>query len=242
MHEHGRPSVLAVVNGEYFERTGAQIRRLRCGDVLRRTSGHQHANEFAADCTILLAMIDPEASAWAGDTVFNRDGTALGRCRTGLSRRIAQSIMCGGPLDLLHVENAVISEMLTCRSVDGSERAVSSPPRWLSVLLEHIHDNPGRVVIADLASKYGLHPSHLTRVFRRWRGCTVSQYIQRLAAQRAAIDLRSTSTPIAGVAIRHGFSDQPHLTRAFKSVFGTTPAKYRSAHDSFKTTVGSLLA
>jgi AraC-like DNA-binding protein len=36
--------------------------------------------------------------------------------------------------------------------------------------------------------------------------------------------------PRASLAVVAGFVDQSHLTRAFKSRFGITPARYRAAH------------
>ncbi|NUS43590.1 MAG: helix-turn-helix domain-containing protein [Mycobacteriaceae bacterium] len=37
--------------------------------------------------------------------------------------------------------------------------------------------------------------------------------------------------PVHGIGARWGFSDGPHFTRAFRAVFGRTPAEYRRARD-----------
>lgn len=81
--------------------------------------------------------------------------------------------------------------------------------------------------LPDLATEAGVHPGHLVRVFRRHYLCAPAQYITRLRIDRARAALAETGDPIAWIATTVGFSDQAHLTRRFKALTGTTPARYR---------------
>jgi AraC-like DNA-binding protein len=79
-----------------------------------------------------------------------------------------------------------------------------------------------------LARELGTHPSHLVRAFRREYGLPPHRYVvgRRLdRARRLLLD----GMPIAEVAVAAGFHDQPHLTRHFRALLGTTPGAFRSA-------------
>jgi len=75
-----------------------------------------------------------------------------------------------------------------------------------------------------------VHVVHLARVFRRFHGCTVGEYLRRLRIERAIEELRSTNKPLADIAGNSGFSDQSHFCRAFKLTVGMTPGQYRKSH------------
>lgn len=80
--------------------------------------------------------------------------------------------------------------------------------------------------LTDLARDLGTHPSHLVRAFRHEYGLPPHRYLvgRRLdRARRLLLD----GLPIAEVAAAAGFHDQPHLTRHFRALLGTTPAAFR---------------
>jgi AraC-like DNA-binding protein len=53
-------------------------------------------------------------------------------------------------------------------------------------------------------------------------------YLGLVRLERARA-LLHTSAPIAQTAVASGFSDQSHLTRFFKRVYGVTPGAYAKA-------------
>jgi AraC-like DNA-binding protein len=80
--------------------------------------------------------------------------------------------------------------------------------------------------LQELAGELGTHPSHLVRAFRREYGLPPHRYLvgRRLdRARRLLLD----GVPIAEVAAATGFHDQPHLTRHFRALLGTTPGAFR---------------
>ena len=123
---------------------------------------------------------------------------------------------------------ALASEMIVLgarRSATGSER--EAPP-WLVRATELVQASfLERVRLSDVASEVGVHPGHLARVFRRHHRQSLGTYVRRLRLDWAARRLAESSEPLPAVAISAGFSDQSHLTRAFKQYLGVTPARYR---------------
>jgi AraC-like DNA-binding protein len=79
----------------------------------------------------------------------------------------------------------------------------------------------------ELESITGLTRYDLARQFRIMFGTSPHRYLlmRRLELARDQI-LRAR--PLVDVACETGFADQAHFTRAFKSAFGLTPARYRA--------------
>ena len=80
--------------------------------------------------------------------------------------------------------------------------------------------------LRDLADLAGLSEFHLHRAFRLSRGIAPHAWVTRRRIAWAKAQL-STRAPIAEIAAASGFSNQSHLTRAFRKEVGLTPARYR---------------
>jgi AraC family transcriptional regulator len=143
--------------------------------------------------------------------------------------QLLTSAFASGPYADADIDSRTLElvEPLVQRSLD---RAQTNCPPWLRRAREYLHDayrSPIRV--QAVAREVGVHPVHLTRVFRRRHGCSVSDYLRRLRlAEAARLILRHGHT-IAEAAHESGFADQAHLCRCFSSAFGISPKKYRSA-------------
>lgn len=80
-----------------------------------------------------------------------------------------------------------------------------------------------------LAAAVGLTPWHFARAFRAATGETPLARLRRLRVERAAELIRAHTAPLAEIALACGFADQTHMTRAFRTVLGTTPGQLRAA-------------
>jgi AraC-like DNA-binding protein len=79
----------------------------------------------------------------------------------------------------------------------------------------------------ELEAITGLTRYDLARQFKLVLGTSPYRYLlmRRLELARQRIH---RERPLADVACEAGFADQAHFTRAFKSAFGLTPARYRA--------------
>jgi AraC family transcriptional regulator len=114
------------------------------------------------------------------------------------------------------VNRAIGHESLTC-------------PLWLRRARELLHTafrSPLRV--RWIANEVRVHPVHLTRVFRRYHGCTVSEYLRALRLAEAGRLILRPGHTIAEAAYEAGFADQAHLCRCFSDEFGFSPKTLRS--------------
>lgn len=123
----------------------------------------------------------------------------------------------------------LVLEMLAAAAASGSA-AESREPAWLPRVVELLHSDFRRsLTLNHVAAEADVHPIHLSRVFRKFHGQTVGDYIQRLRVQFATRQLCDTETPLADIAVRAGFFDQSHFTRVFKQFTGRTPAEFRAS-------------
>jgi AraC-like DNA-binding protein len=81
--------------------------------------------------------------------------------------------------------------------------------------------------LSEIASVAGLHPSSLTRAFKRRYELTPWQYQRRRQIEWVKTELERGDRPIAALAHAAGFADHSHLTRAFRAAEGRPPSAVR---------------
>lgn len=105
--------------------------------------------------------------------------------------------------------------------------AASKPaaPQAVARMREYIHAHAeGEVSLETLAGVARLSVYHALRSFRDTLGLPPHKYLLQVRVERAK-ELLQCGETIADIAARLGFSDQSHLTRQFKRVFGVPPAQ-----------------
>lgn len=84
-----------------------------------------------------------------------------------------------------------------------------------------------RLSVAEMASAVGLSESWFANVFKKTTGKTPLQWQMGQRIELAQKLLLEGELALSDVAARLGFSDQAHLTRAFRQMTGNTPAAWR---------------
>lgn len=80
--------------------------------------------------------------------------------------------------------------------------------------------------VAEMAARVDLSPAHFSREFKRSTGTTPWRFIMDLRLKKARLAINSGCS-VGEAAAAAGFSDQAHLTRAFKQSYGLPPATFR---------------
>ena len=145
---------------------------------------------------------------------------------TWLGLRLYRSF-AGETLDVVELSE-LCADML--ERVSGSRICDdNSNPPWLDRALELLHQSFRQsLTLEEIAAQVGIHPIHLSRVFRKRHGCTMAEFMNRLRVQFACRLLADGWADLAKVAADAGFADQSHLGRVFKSCTGQTPSRFRS--------------
>ena len=89
------------------------------------------------------------------------------------------------------------------------------------------HNMYERLTVRQLAEAVGVSPNHLSAVFSRETGTTLTRYIHEKRLDRASELLRYSSMDIGDISERLMFCSQSHFGRLFKEQFGMSPHAYR---------------
>ena len=99
----------------------------------------------------------------------------------------------------------------------------------LQAVVAHVRRNLADPIrVADLAAVAGCSAGRLERRMKRVFGQSATQYVLRVRVETATRLLAETDEPIAEIATRCGFYDQPDFTRRFARLTNTTPARFRA--------------
>lgn len=97
--------------------------------------------------------------------------------------------------------------------------------------LVHIQNHlNGDLSLDELADVANFSPLHFHRIFRGLVGESVKEHVRRLRLERAAFQLRFTGQPVTELAFEAGYETLESFSRAFRSMFGESPAEFRKAH------------
>lgn len=112
----------------------------------------------------------------------------------------------------------------------GAMTPSSRDQQRITRALRHIEAHCEEALSIDaLARQAAMSPYHFLRTFRTLVGMTPHQYVLRTRLHRAALLLRRTKQPVAGIAFDCGFGDLSTFNRRFKRVLGASPSDYRGA-------------
>jgi AraC-like DNA-binding protein len=138
--------------------------------------------------------------------------------------RLLDAALAGA--DRFALEVALAEAVAALATLSRASRALSRPVRRaIELMREHLGD---AIALDDLARHTGLDKFHLCRAFRAQVGMPPHAYLTHLRIARAKELLRG-GTRASEIAPMVGLYDQAQLTRHFRRLVGTTPARYAKA-------------
>ena len=142
---------------------------------------------------------------------------------------------CTAP-EQIHALHRELVEAYADRMLALRNRPAFSRPILRCV--EHIHTHlHGPIPVDELCGVSQLSRAHLSRLFRREVGMTITQYITAKRLEAAAELLEFTDQPVSGVANVLSFSSQSHFISVFRRHFGMTPGEYRRRAQSAPSSI-----
>ena len=227
-HVHERALFCFVLDGSYIETYGAKSRQCVRSSILFHAAHEPHEEHFEErGGRSLIVQGDVE---WLARLPGSLDRATMA-FRAGELPPVADKIY--REFSTPDEATPMVIEGLLMELAGAMWRARewrdTSPPLWLLEARDNLRASlGGHITLEQLASSADVHPVHFAQSFRRFFHCTPGEYVRRLRIEFACAELVSTQKPIAEIARTSGFADQSHLTRTFRRLLGTSPARYRA--------------
>jgi AraC-like DNA-binding protein len=192
-----------------------------------------HPHDDGDDCTALFLDDELIQSMWGGD----RDlpvGPIATTPATDLEHRLLLSAARRAVDDHSVFERSLLLVARMLEQHDprpvGSGRPATARARAALVdgARELLAADPQRS-LTELAGELAASPHHLSRIFRRATGHTISAHRIRLRVRAALERLAGGDDDLARLAAELGFTDQSHLSRSVRAETRATPGALRSA-------------
>jgi AraC-like DNA-binding protein len=222
-------------------RQGGETAILGPGDMVLYDSTRPYEFQFDRPFRSLVVKVPharvapllPRASVWQGMPVPGRSplGRILGAHLAAVFGALAEvdPALRAGLLDRT-VDLIALAFSGAARDFGGAGTTVQAAlvaraKRCIELRLT----DPG-LGAATVAAALSVSERYLHRLFHT-AGITVGSYIRRRRLERCRNDLADpmrTGERITEIALRWGFNDMPHFSRAFRSAFGLTPREWRA--------------
>lgn len=231
MHSHELSFFAVLLDGLYGERYGRRQTQFGPFTLMFRPAGIPHQDEIGprgvrlyeielrpawqkrlADCS--AALDTPRDEISGGPLLW-------------LSLLLFREVQSASVPDELAIES-LLAEILAHAARTTHPESRRTPP-WLPRILDKLKaEHCRRLTLDGLASEAGVHPVHLSRVFRRCIGEGLGEYVHRLRVRTACERMLAPHASLADLSFETGFADQSHFTRSFRKITGMTPAALRS--------------
>ena len=230
-HSHELAFFALLLDGDYREQYGRQHTQFGPFDISFRPAGIPHQDEVGPKGVGFFEIeIRPtwhtRLKDCSGSLDIARDVCAGGEL-VWLGLKLFRETRDTAPADELCVES-LLAELLA--TVARIPREISKDaPCWLRRIVEKLNaDYRERLTLGELSQEAGVHPVHLSRVFRRCKREGISEYVHRLRIREACQEMLRPGTTLAEIALATGFADQGHFTRSFRRITGMSPGAFRS--------------
>jgi AraC family transcriptional regulator len=230
-HAHELPFFALLLRGYYGEQYGRERKQFSPFTVMFRPAGIPHQDE-----------IGPEGLRFFEIELRPKWQARIAECSGNL--RLACEDLRGGEMLWLTVKlfrelfggvvaaDSFAVESLLAELVGYAGRLpkeeMQQSPAWLTRVMEKLQvEHCEKVTLDELSGEAGVHPVHLSRVFRRFVGEGIGEYVHRLRIRTACERLLALEVSLSDVSFATGFADQSHFCRVFRRITGMTPQTFR---------------
>jgi AraC family L-rhamnose operon regulatory protein RhaS len=100
-------------------------------------------------------------------------------------------------------------------------------PAIIHYLHAHLR-TPAALAVGAIAAHFHLSPGYLGQYFRRHTGQTLKAFIQKSRIRAIQLQLEFSDKTVSQLAFEYGYTDESHLTKAFRAQLAETPTLYRT--------------
>ena len=228
-HAHELAHFCFVLAGSYRETIAGKLFERAPMTLVYYPPDVSHAEAHSARGRHLLVEVDFKGLEKVRDYGARLCDPVLlsGQSSLWLAARMYREVTERDKFSALALES-LSTELLIAASRQHTKSAERKPPQWLPRVKDFLRQNFSEPPsLEELASAVGVHPTHLSRVFRQFERCTVGDYIRDARIEWARQRMLTSDAALVDIALDAGFADQTHFTRTFRRLTGMTPTEFR---------------
>lgn len=126
--------------------------------------------------------------------------------------------------DLLFLLIHSYSHKIVQKNYDKEYKYLERLNEIMTYLKDHHRE---RVMIPELAQKFGYNEDYLSRFFKKQTGMTVNEYLYAYRITKVYQDLMNTDKPVNEIFEENGCANYRVAMRVFKELYGCTPKQKR---------------
>jgi AraC-like DNA-binding protein len=242
--------IVHIIKGSVRVHSGDGVLTGRTGDTLYMPAQVRHRDEFPLDspfevlhiqfhCDDPQLLPDQRAADWLAGLplrprkrlaqklrelyeAFSREGVG--------SEEYTRALLYALLLDIRESSRAPAAP------ARPAGRSQSRHAQTIALARDFIGQNLGRALtLADIAAHLGMSAYHLSHIFSRESGFSLSSYLTRSRMEKAQAMLADPRVRVSEVAYAVGFSDANYFAKSFRRHAGCSPSEYRErAHGSVR--------
>jgi len=252
MHEHAFMEICIILSGRMLHFAGRKTYKLGFGDIFFCRAGEPHYALAAEDSVYerYAVWIPQDAFSW----IEGGNKSTLGifmderfaeinllrippESRDKLKELLEDIKQCtdpGSELPPLTVLGRLAELLIFINNEAGhpdNNSELFGPPDMPNIIydvIRYVRKNYRTLSgLDEIASHFYINKDYLTRVFRRYTGFTVHDYIRSVRISRSKMMLKE-GRGVTETAFACGFNSTSYFIRVFTKATGVTPAKYRA--------------
>lgn len=242
LHSHSYFEIVYIVSGTVKHFCNGTTQRLTVGDMFILRPADIHRFIRPAACFHRDVVISSELFRFACDYLDDKLFDEFNSAREVPQTKLAVS-------DVLHLENVLnrinfvvpnnkqlAVQTRSCMATilghflyTKQESEKSGAPLWLKELLERFSCmDIVQKGIPGLLENIPYNQIYICRVFKKYLGMTMTQYLNLVRLHNAALYLKTRNLPIETISEELGFSSPTQFYKLFRARYGCTPAEYKN--------------
>ncbi len=106
--------------------------------------------------------------------------------------------------------------------VKGYSNLISNAVNYIKLNFEY------DISLSSIAKELYIHPTHLSKKFRKETNKTISEYINEIRIEEAKLLLKTTDYKVEDIAYAVGYNDKKYFSKVFKKISNQSPSEYRN--------------
>jgi AraC-like DNA-binding protein len=219
--QHLEPGDLLVLNGA----SGAQLNAATKRKLLFSFFSINFEHLFPLFSSEELHFLQSIRALFEGVTLYPASRALATKCHR-LLKDVSPELGLDHRAQLLHIVAAILSFEFKNAQLDWSD-SVPMDTRISQVFDKLSTAEILTLPVTQLAARFSCTRRHLTRLFQKQFGCSVSNLRMEIRLLRAVSLLRNPELTIGEVARQCGFNHRGLFNQCFRSRFGSSPTQWQ---------------